>query len=95
MPYIVPKRREEYDGLIIEIAKKVAKLNVDNCTSLCGDWNYVITKLIKETLHYENCEINYKTHNEVVGMLECCKLEYFRRNVALYEDGKIEQNGDV
>jgi len=95
MPYIIPKRREEYDGLIKELAKKIAKLNVDNCTSLCGDWNYVITKLIKETHEYEGCQKSYMGYNEVIGMLECCKLEYYRKQLVHYEEGKIKQNGEV
>ena len=30
-----------------------------------------------------------------MGVLECCKLEFYRRVAAPYEDIKIEENGDV
>ena len=31
----------------------------------------------------------------MVGVLECAKLELYRRMAAPYEDEKIEDNGDV
>jgi hypothetical protein len=31
----------------------------------------------------------------LIGMLECAKLELYRRSVANYEDEKILENGDV
>jgi hypothetical protein len=36
-----------------------------------------------------------QTHHNVVGVLECCKLELYRRLVSKYEDIKILLNGDV
>jgi len=32
---------------------------------------------------------------DVLGALECAKLEFYRRLVAVYEDVKIRENGDV
>jgi len=32
---------------------------------------------------------------EVIGMLRCCQLEFYRRSVASYEDLCIDKNGDV
>jgi len=95
MPYIKQQRRRKYDKLLIELAKKVARYNIDDCTQFCGDWNYCITKFIKETLKEENCAKNYAQQNEVIGMLESCKLEWYRREVAPYENEKIKTNGDV
>jgi len=95
MPYIKKDDRKEYNTLIKKLAVKVAKKNVDNCTQFCGDWNYIITKLIKETLKIENCKTNYSQLNEVIGMLESCKLEFYRREVVPYEEKKIIENGDV
>jgi hypothetical protein len=34
-------------------------------------------------------------YNDVIGALECCKLELYRRMVAPYENTKIKENGDV
>lgn len=95
MPYIKKDRRKQYDSLIKKLAKKIAKLNVDGCTLFCGDWNYTITKLLKETLKAEGCRKSYAQQNEIIGMLESCKLEWYRREVAPYEEEKIKQNGDV
>lgn len=59
-----------------------------------GELNYLITKLIDEYL--KNCEkVNYAALNEVIGVLECAKLELYRRVVAPYEDTKIIENSDV
>lgn len=33
--------------------------------------------------------------SEIIGALECCKLELYRRIAAPYEDIKIGENGDV
>jgi len=56
-----------------------------------GELNYAITKLCADYL----LERDYREFNEVVGVLECAKLELYRRMVAQYEDKKIEENGDV
>ena len=37
----------------------------------------------------------YENFNAMIGALECCKQEYYRRIIAPYEDKKIEENGDV
>ena len=38
---------------------------------------------------------NYANYNAMMGALECCKQEYYRTLVGLYEDKKIDENGDV
>jgi len=38
---------------------------------------------------------SYSDYNALVGVLECAKLEFYRRAVAAYEDKKIKENGDV
>ena len=58
-----------------------------------GDLNYMITALITEYLGRK--ELNYQKINECIGVLECAKLELYRRIAAPYEDQKIQENGDV
>ena len=58
-----------------------------------GELNYAISMMIKE--YVGTFGLSYSTLNEVVGVLECAKLEVYRRMVAPYEDTKIEENGDV
>ena len=67
---------------------KVLKLGPTNA----GELNYAITHLVRQYIasHY-----NYATFNEVVGVLECAKLELYRRMISEYEDRKCKENGDV
>jgi hypothetical protein len=58
-----------------------------------GELNYAITRLCNEYL-IKNGK-SYGNFNAVVGVLECAKLELYRRMVAPYEDQKKELNGDV
>ena len=57
-----------------------------------GELNYVLTTVC---LEYVDGEPNYTFYNEVIGVLECVKQEFYRRAVAPYEDTKIAENGDV
>jgi hypothetical protein len=58
-----------------------------------GELNFVITKTVNQYLL--DHEVSYQTLNECVGVLECAKLELYRRIAAPYEDLKCNQNGDV
>ena len=90
MPYIKQEDRLKfhYDLEEIDYPKEVGVI-AENA----GDLNYAITMILKSYL--EKKGENYATHNEIVGMLECCKQEWIRRKVSPYEDKKIEENGDV
>ena len=61
--------------------------------ALAGELNYIITSICKEYLDVKG--VSYNSINEVVGVLECAKLEFYRRIASPYEDTKIEENGDV
>ncbi len=39
--------------------------------------------------------MNYSKANELVGVLECVKQEFYRRQVVPYEEEKIRENGDL
>ena len=39
--------------------------------------------------------VSYSFLNDFIGVLECVKLELYRRVMTPYEDGKINENGDV
>lgn len=58
-----------------------------------GELNYIITLELLDYLdrHHET----YKTINDIIGVLECAKQEFYRRIAVLYEDKKIKENGDV
>ena len=58
-----------------------------------GELNYVITRLVDRFL--QRYGRGYTTINQLIGVLECAKLELYRRIAAPYEDVKIQENGDV
>ena len=59
-----------------------------------GELNYAISKLCDDYLA-RNGGTRYAGINDIVGVLECAKLEFYRRLAAPYEDKKMEENGDV
>lgn len=71
-----------------------SRLDKGDAPKEAGELNYAITKLIDEYLKYKG-GIRYSHLNEIVGVLECAKLELYRRIAAPYEDKKIDENGDV
>lgn len=79
MPYIDQSRR--------------AEINDSSLVETPGELNWLITILISEYVNKKG--MSYTTLNEVVGVLECAKLELYRRVAAPYEDQKMQQNGDV
>jgi hypothetical protein len=74
--------------------KNILQVAIDegDAPQSAGELNYVLTKTI---LKYLGDAYDYQRINDVVGALECCKLEFNRRIVIPYEDTKIEANGDV
>ena len=40
-------------------------------------------------------DARYTDYNEIIGFLECCKLEYYRKKAGPYEDVKEQENGPV
>lgn len=58
-----------------------------------GELNYAITTLCLSYLALD--KESYASYNEVIGVLECCKLELYRRKIVDYENAKANQNGDV
>ena len=91
MPYIKSRDRKRFDKKVRNI---VAVLLSSNNTQepVVGEVNYVISLLIW-TLFEQNP--SYTRGNNLMGVLECVKAEFYRRKLAPYEDKKIEENGDV
>lgn len=58
-----------------------------------GELNFAITELCLEYLDGE--APSYRDFIDVIGVLESCKLEFYRRAVVPYEEAKILENGDV
>lgn len=86
MPYISMKQREMFDALHDEL------LQLPSLTA--GDLNYLITTICDQ--HIRNKQrAGYADINEVIGVLECAKLEFYRRIAGPYEDQKMREHGDV
>jgi len=79
--------RPKYEKTLNELINILKEQPVDQ---IDGNLNYLITRILKEAY-----PLRYFNINRAVGVLECCKLEYYRRVAAPYEDTKITQNGDV
>lgn len=86
MPYIKQKERYKFD---IDITSLSTNIKHE------GDLNYIITSLCNIFLKRGNEPARYKDYNTIIGVLECAKLEMYRRKVSKYEDEKKEKNGDV
>ncbi len=87
MPYIEPVDRAWLDPVIDAMLRTVSSGGVT-----VGELNYIITRVLNVWL---GAVSNYRDYNAVIGVVECVKLELYRRRVTPYEDGKIAQNGDV
>lgn len=79
MPYIIQERR---DAILAGAKPRDA-----------GELNFAISVLVDNYLKDKG--IKYEHLNEVIGAMDCAKLELYRRVAAPYEDEKIKQNGDV
>ena len=91
MPYIKEERREELYDMLDHSPGAIGY-----CCSTPGELNFALTETILEYINNKDGEkISYSRINEVVGVLECCKLELYRRLATPYEDKKIKENGDV
>jgi hypothetical protein len=71
------------------------RLDEGGAPATAGDLNYLITRQVDAYLARKG--VSYANLNEVIGVLECAKLELYRRIVASYEDRKIAdpENGEV
>lgn len=89
MPYIKQDRRLHLMVSLNDLAENMKTL--DNLSA--GDLNYIITNI---TAKY--CQLKgkgYQSYNDIMGALEGCKLELYRKTIASYEDEKIKENGGV
>lgn len=59
-----------------------------------GELNYKITEACIDFIE-ESGGLSYTNVQNVIGVLECAKIELYRRVLAPYEDQKIAENGDV
>lgn len=90
MPYIDQKIRDLLDPDIKEIVDTIKTFHTP--TKIAGVLNYVFTKIVVSL--WSKCR-TYHMGNNIVGALHCVAYEFVRRHLNVYEDEKIEENGDV
>jgi len=87
LPYIKPENRKKYVRILKELVSILKTLPPEEVD---GELNYIVTKILKEIY-----PLRYFHINKAIGVLECAKLEFYRRVAAPYEDTKIKESGDV
>jgi len=89
MPYIKPEDRIKYEHQLMSIAAVLR----NNEEIPEGELNFVVSTLLSKLL--EHYGLSYANGNKLIGVLECAKLELYRRMLIPYENQKMEENGDV
>lgn len=92
MPYIRQDKRDEFDTELDAFILKFLETGENESTA--GRLNYSISRILGAILNDDE-RISYSRINELVGVLECAKIELYRRIAAPYEDDKSRINGDV
>ena len=84
MPYIKREGRKEIDPFVEALFSNLETR---------GDMNYAITKLLHK--YIKRAGLKYRNLNDAIGIVECVKLELYRKIVSNYEDIKIDENRDI
>jgi|TARA_R110000751_G_scaffold100335_3_gene194278 hypothetical protein len=87
MPYIPQEERADLDELAGALVTQLRNGNFR------GRLNYFISSVAQGLIEANG--VSYSFLNDFIGVLECVKLELYRRVMTPYEDGKINENGDV
>ena len=87
MPYILPSERARFDPLINALS---AELQKDGCPE--GNLNYVISSLVVKAFAANR---RYAEGNKLMGVLSCVAAEFYRMDLAPYEDEKRAQHGEI
>lgn len=92
MPYIKDEDRTIPVRSDVDLCREEIAAALGESARNAGDFNYMISMAI--SIYLRKNGLNYANCNEMVGMLECCKAEFQRRVVDVYEEEKLEENGD-
>lgn len=84
MPYISQDQRDTLiDGITWSLWEEFPRLK-------SGELNFLITKILLAT-HPKS----YEDFNRLIGVLECVKMEFYRKKITIYENEKEKINGPV
>jgi len=97
MPYIKKEKREKFQEILPEVIS-LFLLDVENGKDILkrnanpGELNYFLSSLIWRLW---KSDTSYANGNNLMGVLECVKQEFYRRQLAPYEDLKEKENGTI
>jgi hypothetical protein len=91
MPYIAQEQRVQLEETITELVNNIIKDVPEE--QFDGVLNYVLTEVLHRVILMSG--VRYNKIQQVIGILECAKLEAYRRVAGPYEDIKSITNGDV
>jgi len=89
MPYIPKNQRQDYDAAITNLLSTFDDADVLEAP---GILNYIVSKIAHKLF---DARPSYRMANTLIGILECIKLELYRRPISQYEDVKLEEHGDI
>lgn len=94
MPYIKPEDRQQFEWVIQRAVNKLLKTKKksNELKLSVGELNYLISSIVWRVF---DANPSYTIGNNLIGVLECVKQEFYRRKLAPYEDLKIRENGDI
>jgi hypothetical protein len=87
MPYVKEEIKQSLEPELKNLIDKLTPLLSS------GIIVYVLYKIVKEV--YGHSELGFDLMSEGNKVLDDASREYYRKVMAPYEDGKIEQNGNV
>ena len=91
MPYIDQSKRDVLEASIASVVDALRQLESDDPdNNFEGNLNYTFTSIINRVYN-----TSYRSINDVVGVLECVKQEFYSRVATPYEKQKAYENGDV
>lgn len=85
MPYVEKEKRDKYS----EAIQSILNLLPDGSAEAAGEFTYVLYRLLQK-FNGKYWERALGTGSAVMAI-----MEMYRRDHALYEDGKIAEHGDV
>lgn len=86
MPYITKE-----DRVVADESLHLAGINF--IPRNAGELNFIVSSFIANYIRAKG--LKYANLNEMVGALECAKMELNRVIIGPYEDEKIQENGGV
>ena len=89
MPYLTDERKDQINPHIAPLLKFIKE---DNAVDWRGDLNYIFTVICIE--FFKRIK-RYCSIHDILGALDGCGKEFYRRLAGKYEDKAIEKNGDV